>query len=541
MKACILFLSALSLSGCGKPPFVSQADVIVVGAGIAGLAAAIEASDNGASVIVLDANSVGGGHAVKAGGLAMIDTQLQRSKGIEDSPQQATKDLLAWGEDADKKWVTRYAHESGAEVHDWLVNLGVEFKLVLRTPESDVPRFHFTKGTAVHVVLPMLREALKRPNIVFLWNTGADALLSHNQQFIGVRAKNLRTGGRLQLYGGSIVLATGGFQSNMKMVVDNWNASRSRPEKLLIGSGQFATGDGYQLAADAGAELLRMDDQVTFVNGIPDPRDADQGKGLTVINKQAVIINKNGERFVDESLPSKMLETAVFAEPTGPHWMVFDAKGARKLGVRGAAWLNTNSVTSDIVQNPKLTVTAGDLAQLAVLLNVPDENLKRGIGEYNLAANQPIATPPFYALQLYPLTRKSMGGPAVNEKTQVLDRDGLIIKGLYAAGELTGVAGINGSYGGSGTFLGPAVYMGRIAGRAAAINSGFPMDDPDPNVQSTATLPLDVDGYWHYTVSHDAVRANEIECDTCHLQTPMAEAGSSAMMMTRLDTCTHCH
>ena len=90
---------------------------------------------------------------------------------------------------------------------------------------------------------------------------------------------------------------------------------------------------------------------------------------------------------------------------------------------------------------------------------------------------------------------------------------------------------------------GATVLRGVFADWVDTLRAGVQanMDDPDPNVQSTATLPLDVDGYWHYTVSHDAVRANEIECDTCHLQTPMAEAGSSAMMMTRLDTCTHCH
>ncbi|MDG1461953.1 MAG: FAD-dependent oxidoreductase, partial [Gammaproteobacteria bacterium] len=187
-----VFLIALGLSGCGKKPVASEADVIVVGAGIAGLSAAIEAADNGAQVIVLDANSVGGGHAVKAGGLAMIDTQLQRSKGIKDSPKQAIADILAWGEDANQEWVERYAQDSSSEVYDWLVKLGVEFMLVLPTPESHVARFHFTKGTAVHVVLPMLHEALGRSNIVFLWQTGADALLSHEGRIIGVQVKNLR-------------------------------------------------------------------------------------------------------------------------------------------------------------------------------------------------------------------------------------------------------------------------------------------------------------------------------------------------------------
>ncbi len=172
---------------------------------------------------------------------------------------------------------------------------------------------------------------------------------------------------------------------------------------------------------------------------------------------------------------------------------------------------------------------------------MPAEDLRLSIEAYNTAAKRPIVAPPFYALRLYPLTRKSMGGPAVNENTQVLGPEGIVINGLYAAGELTGVAGINGSHGGSGTFLGPSVYMGRIAGRSAALNSSFPMDEPNLNVQSTGTLPLDIDGYWHYKVSHEVVHAKEIECETCHRQTPMAEVGSNKMMRARLETCLNCH
>ena len=342
------------LPACSKAPVTSQADVIIVGAGIAGLAAALEAANQGADVIVVDANSVGGGHAVRAGGFALVNTALQRDKGINDSALLATQELLNWGEDADAIWVKRYAEESGTEVYDWLVALGVEFKLILPTPESSVPRFHFTKGTAVHAVVPMLREALGRPNIRFLWNIAADELLLTDGQVVGIHARNLRTGSSFQLYGGSVILATGGFQSNSVMVNKHWQAGRSRPGRLLIGSGQFATGDGYELAGGAGAQLQRMDRQVTFVNGIPDPRDTTGNRGLTVTNRQAIIINEEAKRFVDENLPSKALEQAVFKQVQERYWMVFDAAGARKLGVRGAQWLNTDSVRSEIIDNPRL-------------------------------------------------------------------------------------------------------------------------------------------------------------------------------------------
>ena len=529
------------LPACSKAPVTSQADVIIVGAGIAGLAAALEAANQGADVIVVDANSVGGGHAVRAGGFALVNTALQRDKGINDSALLATQELLNWGEDADAIWVKRYAEESGTEVYDWLVALGVEFKLILPTPESSVPRFHFTKGTAVHAVVPMLREALGRPNIRFLWNIAADELLLTDGQVVGIHARNLRTGSSFQLYGGSVILATGGFQSNSVMVNKHWQAGRSRPGRLLIGSGQFATGDGYELAGGAGAQLQRMDRQVTFVNGIPDPRDTTGNRGMTVTNRQAIIINEEAKRFVDENLPSKALEQAVFKQVQERYWMVFDAAGARKLGVRGAQWLNTDSVRSEIIDNPELTVTAATVPELAQRLKVTPENLQQSIDDYNQSARKPLSEPPYYGLQLYPLTRKSLGGPVINDLAQVLNNNAEVIPGLYAAGELTGVAGINGSYGGSGTFLGPSVFLGRLAGSAAASNSSFPLDDPDPNIVSTPRLDLAIDGYWHYKVVHETAQARELDCETCHNTTPMAEVGSNQAMLTRLSTCESCH
>jgi len=537
----LLALLTILLSACGRGPVTSQADVIIVGAGIAGLSAALEAADQGAEVIVVDANSVGGGHAVRAGGFALVNTALQRNKGINDSAALATQELLDWGEDADAGWVQRYARDSGTQVYDWLVAMGVEFKMILPTPESSVPRFHFTKGTAVHVVVPMLREALSRPNIRFLWNIAADELLLTEGRVVGIHAGNTRTGSSFQLYGGSVVLATGGFQSNSLMVNQHWRTERSRPGRLLIGSGQFATGNGYELAAAAGAKLQRMDRQVTFVNGIPDPRDTSRRRGLTVSNRQAILVNESGNRFVDETLPSKALEQAVFTQVQTSYWMVFDDSGARKLGVRGAAWLTTDSVRSEIIENPELVQTAATIDELAERLNVAPENLQRSIDNYNRSTRKPLSSPPYYALQLYPLTRKSLGGPAISDTAQVLNSDSEVIKGLYAAGELTGVAGINGSYGGSGTFLGPSVYLGRIAGKAAAVNSSFPLNDPDPNISNTPRLNLEIDGYWHYKVAHETVRTRQLDCETCHNNTPMAEVGSSKAMLTRLSTCETCH
>jgi len=517
------------ITACSSPREY-QADVIVVGAGIAGLAAAIEARDQGAKVIVIDANSVGGGHAVQAGGLALVDTGLQRDKGIEDSTELAVADMLAFGETADRAWVKRYAEQSGPEVYDWLTDMGVEFKMVLPTPETSVPRFHFTRGTAVHVVIPMMREAMKDESIQFFWSTAARSIITNEATgaVTGVGVTNLRNGGRYELYAPTVILATGGYQSNPQMVNDNW--SHSPVDTTLTGSGAFADGSGYQLAALSGAGLQRMQEQVTFVNGIPDPRAP--GRGLTIENRRAVWVNAKGERFVDERLPAKQKERAVFNNAADGHWLIVDSKGIRKTIVRGAAWVNPDSIREEVLGNPDITTVAYTTDGLAEQLELPALALARSLAGQTEA--------PYYALQLYPLTRKSLGGPAIDESARVVTAEGQEVPGLYAAGELTGVAGINGSYGGSGTFLGPAVLLGRIAGRAAAKapRPAIPEQLSTAAIEAAAESP---DGYWHYKTAHDLIHERELTCETCHNVTPMAEISANADMRVRLNTCTQCH
>lgn len=140
------FVACIALGSCTRP--APDADVIVIGGGIAGLSAALEAAAAGRTVLVIDANSVGGGHAVKAGGFALVGTPLQEKKGYRDSPEIAARDLLAWGEDADPDWVRRYVTASRADVHDWLAGFGVRWGFILDTPEHSVPRFHFATGAA---------------------------------------------------------------------------------------------------------------------------------------------------------------------------------------------------------------------------------------------------------------------------------------------------------------------------------------------------------------------------------------------------------
>ncbi|MCP4001117.1 MAG: FAD-dependent oxidoreductase [Gammaproteobacteria bacterium] len=561
-----IFFTALLLLAvvrCTQLSPLPNADVIVVGAGISGLAAAIEASSHGASVLVIEANSVGGGHAVKAGGLAMVDTALQRQRGIKDSPDIAWQDLMLWGEDANPYWTRRYAEESSEQVYDWLTKIGVRFAMVLDTPEDTVPRFHFTRGTAVNVVVPMMRKALQDPKITFVWNTRVIKLTRSNNMITGIIGQDERNDTTTRFHAKSIILATGGFQNNLKMVRANWPDSHLLPGKLFKGAGQYATGDGYLLARWAGAKMQHMDRQVTFYQGVPDPRNHSGATAFFAQNPTAIWLDNNGRRFVNESANSKTIAAAAKNLRPMNFWMIFDANGSRRLGIRGAAWLNNQTIRNEILENTVITKKALNLNELAKQTGIPKHNLHASLEVWNrmldvgtdyqfgrftsdkdLQNIKPISTAPYYALRVYPMTRKSMGGPAINIHGQIIDAMQVPIPGLYAAGELTGVAGINGSHGGSGTFLGPSVLTGRIAGSAAAKYSNTSVNLKVRELDESAEVVPDygLPGYWHYDAVHKLVSERAQTCDKCHSeQMPMTMANKPAQMLAQLRTCNNCH
>lgn len=572
--------ACLVLGACTRPQ--PDADVIVVGAGIAGLSAALEAGAAGRTVLVIDANSVAGGHAVKAGGFALVGTPLQEKKGYRDSPEIAERDLLAWGEDADPGWVRRYVRASRTEVHDWLEAFGVRWGFILDTPEHSVPRFHFANGSALNVVVPLMRAAYAEPNLEFRLNTEAVALIRRNGAVSGVRVRDLRTGATSDLRAPAVIVATGGWQSNLDLVRANWRGDKPAPARLYAGAGYFALGSGIGLGADAGAATTRMDRQVTFTTGLPDPRDPSGSRALLSQNPSAIWVDSRGQRFISETAPSKDADDAVLGLEPATHWLVFDAEGLKTLRVRDGVWLG-NPAGIEPLKSQGLIRQAESIAALAAASGLPAPALEATVDRWNAAVGagndadfgrftpakpdrsaRVIAKAPFYAMQLFPMTRKSMGGLAIDEDTRVVDKDGRPIPGLYAAGEVTGVAGINGSYGGEGTFLGPSVYLGRLAGRAVAGTSGDRRDpapapappkstvstDPDYRARAITlppeSLPRIIDarrpGYWHFEMAHEIVGERRLDCTACHTpEWPTAAAASAAQRQVQLNSCATCH
>ena len=545
---------AIALSVGAAPEKQESVDLLIIGAGISGLSAALEAARAGASVLVVDMSTVGGGHAILSNGaVSMVGTPLQERRKVADSPALAEKDFLARGEDNDTRWVAAYVRDSREWLYDWLTDLGVSFENLARPAGNSVPRLHLTRGKGLGLVEPIYRACLLQPNIRFRWATMAEDLIIRDGRVTGVRVRDLRRRTRHDLHARNVIVATGGFQSNLKTVLGNWPSELPRPGRLLVGAAHSATGSGHDLVRRANGSVAHLDHQWNYVLGLPDPRDPSRTRGLAAFNLNAIWVNADGKRFTPELGDEKLGLRALLNQPGGTYWSVFDEKGKDGFSITLAGYENLNEVRQLVYGTPDVVQTAASLDKLAVAIGAPPENLRATVSRYNeltikgidvdfqafgektFPKPTPIDTPPFYAVQFFPLTRKSMGGVDVDMDCRVLDRSGRVIPGLFAVGEVTGFAGINGKAALEGTFLGPGIYMGRIAGRRIAQDIGRPRP-PDRNVAAT-TIPAragfsnseclkchDVarnvkqqrPGYWHYERSHAKALSRQYACSSCH-------------------------
>jgi len=287
---------ALSVStvALGSPARIAQereqsVDLLIIGAGVSGLSAALEAARGGASVLVVDMSTVGGGHAILSNGaVSIVGTPLQEQRKIADSPALAEKDFLARGEDNDTRWVAVYVRDSREWLYDWLTDLGVFFENLARPAGNSVPRLHLTRGKGLGLVEPIYRACLRHPNIRFRWATMAEDLIIRNGRVTGATVRDLRRRTRHDLHARNVIVATGGFQSNLKTVLANWPSQLPRPARLLMGAAHSATGSGHDLVRRANGNVSRLDHQWNYVLGLPDPRDPSRTRGLAAFNFNAI-------------------------------------------------------------------------------------------------------------------------------------------------------------------------------------------------------------------------------------------------------------
>ncbi len=583
--------SPLEVPSAPIPQPQQDADVLIIGAGLAGLSAAIDAASGGARVLVIDMNSVFGGHGIQSGGVAFVGTPMQEALGFQDTPEQAYQDWMDWAIDGHPEWTRFYAENSREMLYDWVTRLGVRFDRIVPSHGNSIPRFHMTYRRGLNLTRPLYLEALRYSNITFRWNANADHLLRDGNRVIGAQGIDWRAGERFELRAAKVIVATGGFQSNIDMVKANWPSELPAPGDVYSMSGQNSRGSGHRMAAEAGAALVNLDRQYNGYSVLPNVLGLDTDRGFVGGNGRAIWVNDQGRRFVTERGIDRYVFPIVMRQQPGGHWAIYDEDDKRRFSILSPHFVSAAAVDADKIQrlfvdNPDVTQTAATIEGLAVAVGLPVEAFVETVRRYNeqvangestdvdgLPPEDPppkftLDTPPYYATKLYPMANKSAGGISIDLDAHALDSEGQPVPGLYAAGEVTGSAGINGLNGLDGMFTGPAILTGRVAGRAVAADLAkdsewmpvaftreegdlIPSADEPAAEQWIAALGVDAvrallaqsrDGYWHFERVHNLVLERGYECTDCHsAQVPFYAATSRAQKAAQTQVCDTCH
>ena len=337
------------------------ADVAIAGAGIAGIAAAIEALDRGRRVLLVDRDfeeNLGGLAKDSFGGLWFAGTPLQRRRGIADGVELGYADWLAFGELGPehawpRAWARAYVDRCVPEVHDWLTAFGIRFMPMpmwvergLYTPGNSVPRFHLVWGTGRALSDCLVGRLLGHPRRELLdlrFGHRVDALVTRAGRVCGLRGAVEPGGETFEVASESVVIAAGGINGDVERVRRHWHADWGTPPAVILnGSHRFADGRLHDAAAAAGAAVTHLDWQWNYAAGIRHWRPRKPGHGLSLIPpKSALWLNARGERIGPMPLVSGFdthdLVARICREPGGYSWQLLNRRIAlRELAVSGA-------------------------------------------------------------------------------------------------------------------------------------------------------------------------------------------------------------
>jgi predicted oxidoreductase len=467
---------------------VVAADVVVVGAGIAGVVAALEASERGAQVTVIDAaEQIGGTARISGGGMCIAGSPAQAAQGVTDSPEQALEDWLAvGGPSADAAWAQRYLEASVPEVFDYLTAAGVHWLGVRPQEGNRVPRWHAVAGAGRAVMGLLTARARQRERISWRLGTRATELMLTGGAVTGLIACG--PDGEVEYRARSVLLASGGFLSDAELTSGSSPSARAG-KRILLAGGPGAFGDGHRLAHDVGAHLVNMGAIWMYPYATVDDQSDGETRGLVLRGiDDDVWINSDGQRFHDEALRGGASGApAVLAQQGATCWSVIDARIASSLTVWDGSYRTDGDATRQqidrLLTESRYISSAPDWTTLGARIGVNAAQVEETMREHNrarklgravdpdfgrpLAGLKPIDEPPYYAIQFFAAARKNLGGVRTDENCQVLRTSGDPVPGLFAAGEVSGMAGghINGQAALEGTMLGPSLYSGRVAGR----------------------------------------------------------------------------
>ena len=488
-----------------------DADVVVVGAGGAGMTAAITAAAEGKTVVILESQSMVGGNSVRAtGGMNAGKTVYQdenefgESAGVEKTLKTAAEKyadnetITALAKTVSEQWAAYQANPTGyfdsvelmeldtmiggkgindpelvetlcansADAIDWLDEHGITLHDVSSFGGASVKRIHRpvnAEGKTVSVgsyMIPLLEENCKKAGVQILLNTTANEILTDaNGAAAGIKATG-STGETVTVNAKAVVLTTGGFGANLDMVV------KYKPELkgFMTTNAAGIQGQGIEMAQAIGAATVDMD-QIQIHPTVEANTAALITEGLR--GDGAVLINEEGKRFIDEVGTRDVVSAAEIAQTGSYSWLVVDQ-----------AMADASSVIQGYIKKG-YTVTGATYEELGKAMGVDAAAFAETMEKWNgyveakndpdfgrTSFANPLNTAPYYAVKVTAGVHHTMGGLKINANTEVLNEKGEVIPGLFAAGEVTG--GVHGANRLGGNAVADFTVFGRIAGAAAS-------------------------------------------------------------------------
>ena len=449
------------------------ADVIIIGGGGAGLAAAVSAHENGATVIVVEKMSRLGGNTILSGGaLNAVDPVRQGAQGIEDSTDKHFTQTFEGGDNQGNEKLIRVLVDNVYDGVVWLEELGMKFNDKVFTVLGGMwPRAHKPSTPLGTGFISTYQNYIdNNEGIEVLLDTEALELVIKDGRVVGVKAETTKNDVVLNANNG-VILATGGFSVNQEML-KKYNETWPTLEGVKSTNHPGATGDGIVMAEKIGVNLIGMKNIQLLPMG--DPVTGSLSGNIEQGVENRIFVNKSGLRFVDEGARRDVMTKALLEQQDAYMWVVLDSKNYPTEDTKN----NFNESIKELIEQGR-AFKGNTLEELAGKIGVSPENLVKTINEFNAAVDagtadslgrtlfdKKIDSPPYYAAARVPTVHHTMGGVEINEHTQVLDVNGKIIPGLYAAGEVTG--GIHGANRLGGNALADILVFGRIAGESAA-------------------------------------------------------------------------
>lgn len=437
-------------------------DVIVVGAGGAGMTAAIQAKEAGMNVAIVEKAAYAGGNTSRAtGGMNAAETSVQENLGVEDSIATFIQDTMEGGYNLNNLALVTKMCEESADAIDWLESIGAPLPEISFSGGATNKRIHRPEGdTGVGAFLvSAFLDKIEELEIPVYYNTTATKILMEDDAAVGILAESAEV--NYTINAKSVIIATGGFGANE----DLYPQYKPELEGFVTTNIPGATGDGIIMATEVGAGTVDME-QIQIHPTV------EQTTSLLITESVrgdgAILVNQSGVRFGDELRTRDVVSASVIEQEGSYAYLIFDQQLRDEL-----------SAVEKYIEN-NIVTQADSLEELATALDMDSATLVDTVARWNEAVassndeefgrdtgmEHDISVGPFYAIKIAPGVHHTMGGLEINTEAEVISTEGTAINGLFAAGEVAG--GVHGGNRIGGTAVTDIVVFGRVAGTSAA-------------------------------------------------------------------------